>query len=231
MGIVVAVWWGCSGKPSFLPCKEPACTALPQQALRRTIGAVQRLNRKECEELWLYFTAREDTVPTAVSCIVPAEMYVHWSACFTTRIYVKYFDYWPCRKCSARYNNLESSLFFIESLDCILYKSTMDNGLSCRTNAMRRMYGSEAHGLHRLITQRVFIVSLTVYKMNSDDKANGNDNRSVSSWQFRKWITMTNNLCQFAFVIIRAICKIDVVDQIDQILVNVCCIDLRCYFV
>ena len=96
---------------------------------------------------------------------------------------------------------------------------------------MRRMYGSEAHGLHRLITQRVFIVSLTVYKMNSDDKANGNDNRSVSSWQFRKWITMTNNLCQFAFVIIRAICKIDVVDQIDQILVNVCCIDLRCYFV
>ena len=97
--------------------------------------------------------------------------------------YVKYFDYWPC---SARYNNLESSLFFIESLDCILYKSTMDNGLSCRTNAMRRMYGSEAHGLHRLITQRVFIVSLTVYKMNSDDKANGNDNRSVSSWQFRK---------------------------------------------
>ena len=86
--------------------------------------------------------------------------------------YVKYFDYWPC---SARYNNLESSLFFIESLDCILYKSTMDNGLSCRTNAMRRMYGSEAHGLHRLITQRVFIVSLTVYKMNSDDKANGND--------------------------------------------------------
>ena len=51
---------------------------------------------------------------------------------------------------------------------------------------MRRMYGSEAHGLHRLITQRVFIVSLTVYKMNSDDKANGNDNRSVSSWQFRK---------------------------------------------
>ena len=84
---------------------------------------------------------------------------------------------------------------------------------------------------HRLITQRVFIVSLTVYKMNSDDKANGNDNRSVSSWQFRKWITMTNNLCQFAFVIIRAICKIDIVDQIDQILVNVCCIDLRCYFV
>ena len=76
MGIVVAVWWGCSGKPSFLPCKEPACTALPQQALRRTIGAVQRLNRKECEELWLYFTAREDTVPTAVSCIVPAEMSV-----------------------------------------------------------------------------------------------------------------------------------------------------------
>ena len=151
---------------------------------------------------------------------------VQWSACFTTRLYVKYFDY-----CSARYNNLESSLFFIESLDCILYKSTMDNGLSCRTNAMRRMYGSEAHGLHRLITQRVFIVSLTVYKMNSDDKANGNDNRSVSSWQFRKWITMTNNLCQFAFVIIRAICKIDVVDQIDQILVNVCCIDLRCYFV
>ena len=40
---------------------------------------------------------------------------------------------------------------------------------------MRRMYGSEAHGLHRLITQRVFIVSLTVYKMNSDDKANDND--------------------------------------------------------
>ena len=39
---------------------------------------------------------------------------------------------------------------------------------------------------HRLITQRGFIVSLTVYKMNSDDKANGNDNRSVSSWQFRK---------------------------------------------
>ena len=123
MGIVVAVWWGCSGKPSFLPCKEPACTALPQQALKRTIGAVQRLNRKECEELWLYFTAREDTVLTAVSCIVPAEMYVHWSACFTTRIYVKYFDYWPC---SARYNNLESSLFFIESLDCIRVQWTMD---------------------------------------------------------------------------------------------------------
>ena len=55
---------------------------------------------------------------------------------------------------------------------------------------------------HRLITQRGFIVSLTVYKMNSDDKANGNDNRSVSSWQLRKWITMTNRGCQFAFVII-----------------------------
>ena len=57
---------------------------------------------------------------------------------------------------------------------------------------------------HRLITQRGFIVSLTVYKMNSDDKANGNDNRSVSSWQFRKWITMTNSRCQFALVIICA---------------------------
>ena len=222
MGIVVAVWWGCSGKPSFLPCKEPACTALPQQALKRTIGAVQRLNRSArsfgCTSLQGSSNCSELHRSCRNVCTVKRMFY----------FYVKYFDYWPC---SARYNNLESSLFFIESLDCILYKSTMDNGLSCRTNAMRRMYGSEAHGLHRLITQRVFIVSLTVYKMNSDDKANGNDNRSVSSWQFRKWITMTNNLCQFAFVIIRAICKIDIVDQIDQILVNVCCIDLRCYFV
>ena len=52
------------------------------------------------------------------------------------------------------------------------------------------------HAPHRLITQRVFIVSLTVCKMNSDDKANGNDNRSASSSrQFRKWITMTNSCC------------------------------------
>ena len=52
------------------------------------------------------------------------------------------------------------------------------------------------HAPHRLITQRVFIVWLTVCKMNSDDKANGNDNRSASSSrQFRKWITMTNSCC------------------------------------
>ena len=228
MGIVVAVWWGCSGKPSFLPCKEPACTALPQQALRRTIGAVQRLNRKECEELWLYFTAREDTVPTAVSCIVPAEMYctAHFTAVkrmfYNTALCEVIWIIGPVGNAvlgiiiwKAAYFSLKVWIVY-----CIRVQWTM-----------RRMYGSEAHGLHRLITQRVFIVSLTVYKMNSDDKANGNDNRSVSSWQFRKWITMTNNLCQFAFVIIRAICKIDVVDQIDQILVNVCCIDLRCYFV
>ena len=77
---------------------------------------------------------------------------------------------------------------------------------------------------HRLITQRGFIVSLTVYKMNSDDKANGNDNRSVSSWQLRKWITMTNRGCQFAFVIIAI--EQSKLSRVKRWLSTCCCISL-----
>ena len=53
------------------------------------------------------------------------------------------------------------------------------------------------HAPHRLITQRVFIVSLTVYQMNSDDKANGNDNRSPQAGNLEnelRWQTAAVNL-------------------------------------